>query len=61
MGVDFVLKLVGAAEGTGLGEGEGIEEAILEANEDPSIHGIMVYYPIFGGRQDQYLQQVSIL
>lgn len=42
LGVDFVLKTVGAAASPELGEGEGVEEAIIEANEDPSIHGIMV-------------------
>ena len=42
LGVDFVLKTVGAAASSDLGEGEGVEEAIIEANEDPSIHGIMV-------------------
>ncbi|KAF4619336.1 hypothetical protein D9613_004972 [Agrocybe pediades] len=58
LGVEFVLKTVGAAASPDLGEGEGVEEAILEANEDPSIHGIMVYFPIFGAQQDHYLQQV---
>lgn len=42
LGVDYVLKLTGAAASPGLGEGEGVEEAIIEANEDESIHGIMV-------------------
>lgn len=32
-----------------------LEDKIVEANEDPSIHGIMVYYPVFGGNQDQYI------
>ncbi|KAH9482365.1 Methylenetetrahydrofolate dehydrogenase [NAD(+)] [Psilocybe cubensis] len=58
LGVNFVLKKVGAAASPDLGEGEGVEEAIIEANEDPSIHGIMVYFPIFGAQQDHYLQQV---
>lgn len=35
-----------------------LEEAIIEANRDESVDGIMVYYPIFGNAQDQYLQQV---
>jgi methylenetetrahydrofolate dehydrogenase (NAD+) len=42
LGVDYVLKLTGAAASPELGEGEGVEEAIIEANEDESIHGIMV-------------------
>ncbi|KAH8118636.1 NAD-binding protein [Phellopilus nigrolimitatus] len=58
LGVEFVLRTTGAAVSTDLGEGDGVEEAIIEANEDKSVDGIMVYYPIFGGQQDHYLQQV---
>ncbi|KAJ7068754.1 hypothetical protein C8F01DRAFT_1208182 [Mycena amicta] len=58
LGFDFVLKKTGAADTGELGEGEGVEEAIIEANDDPSVDGIMVYYPIFGPQQDHYLQQV---
>ncbi|KAF8680979.1 Tetrahydrofolate dehydrogenase/cyclohydrolase, catalytic domain [Rhizoctonia solani] len=57
IGIDFVLKEVGGAVEGGV-DGEGAEEAIIEANEDRNIEGIMVYYPIFGGSQDHYLQQV---
>ncbi|KAL2009565.1 hypothetical protein VTN00DRAFT_5372 [Thermoascus crustaceus] len=39
-------------------ERENIEEAILAANADPDVDGIIVYYPIFHNRQDQYLQQI---
>ncbi|KAB8071438.1 hypothetical protein BDV29DRAFT_17859 [Aspergillus leporis] len=39
-------------------EREDLEEAILAANVDPEIDGIIVYYPIFNNRQDQYLQQI---
>jgi len=35
-----------------------VEEAIIEANEDTDVDGIMVYYPIFGVQQDHYLQQI---
>ncbi|QKX55160.1 uncharacterized protein TRUGW13939_02252 [Talaromyces rugulosus] len=35
-----------------------IEEAILAANTDSDVDGIIVYYPIFNTRQDQYLQQI---
>ena len=35
-----------------------VEDLIIAANANDSIHGIMVYYPIFGGRQDTYLQQI---
>jgi len=30
----------------------------MEANEDRDVDGIMVYYPIYGGQQDHYLQQI---
>ncbi|XP_054159363.1 uncharacterized protein LOC128957595 [Oppia nitens] len=33
-----------------------LEDAIIEANNDPMIHGILVYYPVFGGGHDQYIQ-----
>ncbi|KAF7352390.1 Methylenetetrahydrofolate dehydrogenase [Mycena venus] len=58
LGVEFILKKTGAADTGDLGEGEGVEEAIIEANEDENVDGIMVYYPIFGPQQDHYLQQV---
>ncbi|RKP35935.1 hypothetical protein BJ085DRAFT_35617 [Dimargaris cristalligena] len=35
-----------------------LENKVVEANEDPSVHGILVYYPVFGDRQDQYIQNV---
>ncbi|PLX82277.1 MAG: methylenetetrahydrofolate dehydrogenase [Desulfuromonas sp.] len=35
-----------------------LEGAIGEANEDPAVHGIMVYYPVFGNEQDRYLKDV---
>lgn len=38
-----------------------LEESIIDANEDDSVDGIMVYFPVFGNRQDQYLQQVVSL
>jgi methylenetetrahydrofolate dehydrogenase (NADP+)/methenyltetrahydrofolate cyclohydrolase len=33
-----------------------VEDAILRANADPSVHGILVYYPVFGTQQDAYLR-----
>lgn len=42
LGVNFVLKTTGAAVSSDLGEGEGVEEAIIEANLDESVDGIMV-------------------
>ncbi|KAL8811962.1 MAG: hypothetical protein Q9200_001395 [Gallowayella weberi] len=37
---------------------EELEEQILAANKDETVDGIIVYYPIFNSRQDQYLQQL---
>ncbi|KAL7282664.1 hypothetical protein ACG7TL_004137 [Trametes sanguinea] len=51
LGVEFVLRKVGAAADESLAPGEGVEEAIIEANEDDTVDGIMVYYPIFGVQQ----------
>jgi methylenetetrahydrofolate dehydrogenase (NAD+) len=42
LGFDFVLKKTGVAENSELGEGDGVEEAIIEANEDADVDGIMV-------------------
>ena len=42
LGVEFVLIKTGAAVSPDLDEGYGVEEAIIEANEDNSVHGIMV-------------------
>lgn len=38
---------------------EELESSIIGANEDEGVNGVIVYYPIFGNRQDQYLQQVT--
>ncbi|KAL9630083.1 MAG: hypothetical protein Q9204_004906 [Flavoplaca sp. TL-2023a] len=37
---------------------EDLEGHILAANKDDTVDGIIVYYPIFNSRQDQYLQQL---
>ena len=37
---------------------EHLEEHLLTSNTDPTVDGIIVYYPIFNSRQDQYLQQI---
>jgi len=42
LGFEFVLKEIGAALNPENGEGDGVEEAIMEANEDDSVDGIMV-------------------
>lgn len=35
-----------------------LEDGLIDANNDDGVDGIIVYYPIFGNRQDQYLQQI---
>ena len=35
-----------------------LEQAILAANEDSTIHGIFIYFPIFGNQQDNYLRNL---
>jgi methylenetetrahydrofolate dehydrogenase (NADP+)/methenyltetrahydrofolate cyclohydrolase len=34
------------------------EAAVLDANVDPRVHGILVYYPVFGTQQDGYLRDL---
>ncbi|KAG7097367.1 hypothetical protein E1B28_004717 [Marasmius oreades] len=58
LGFEYILKKTGAALSSDLAEGEGVEEAIVEANEDERVDGVLVYFPIFGVQQDHYLQQV---
>ncbi|KAI9819509.1 MAG: hypothetical protein M1827_006957 [Pycnora praestabilis] len=38
---------------------EELEQHVLAANIDDLVDGIIIYYPIFGNRQDQYLQQIT--
>ncbi|KAJ3228079.1 hypothetical protein HK099_006704 [Clydaea vesicula] len=39
-----------------------LENMLDVANYDEKVHGIMVYYPVFGGSQDQYLQNsISVM
>jgi methylenetetrahydrofolate dehydrogenase (NAD+) len=40
---------------------ESVEDAILTANTDPSVNGIIVYYPIFNNKQDDYLRNIVSL
>ncbi|ODQ67422.1 tetrahydrofolate dehydrogenase/cyclohydrolase [Nadsonia fulvescens var. elongata DSM 6958] len=49
IGFDYELRVV---------DKDVLEEAIVDANEDDNVDGIMIYFPVFGGGQDQYLQQV---
>jgi methylenetetrahydrofolate dehydrogenase (NAD+) len=44
LGIEFELREVGAAlpDGVGGADGDGVEEAIIEANADDAVDGIMV-------------------
>src|SRR2546429_8601465 len=35
-----------------------VEDLIARANEDAGVHGVIVYYPVFGGERDRTLQDV---
>lgn len=35
-----------------------LEQAIVDANADPSLHGIFVYFPVFHSQQDNYLRNL---
>jgi methylenetetrahydrofolate dehydrogenase (NADP+)/methenyltetrahydrofolate cyclohydrolase len=35
-----------------------LENEIMRANDDPDVHGIIVYYPVFGTGQDAYLKDL---
>ena len=35
-----------------------LEARILEANEDNRIHGVFIYFPVFGNQQDDYLRNL---
>jgi 5,10-methylene-tetrahydrofolate dehydrogenase/methenyl tetrahydrofolate cyclohydrolase len=49
VGVRFDLRTVHRLEA---------EAAIIDANRDPKVHGLIVYYPIFGTEQDRYLRDL---
>jgi methylenetetrahydrofolate dehydrogenase (NADP+)/methenyltetrahydrofolate cyclohydrolase len=49
VGLEFDLRIVSRLD---------LERALLDANTDPSVHGIITYYPIFGTGQDTYLKDL---
>jgi len=49
VGIDFILHHENRLA---------LEKKIDEANLDPNIHGIIVYYPIFGTEQDRYIKDL---
>ncbi|ODV83834.1 hypothetical protein CANARDRAFT_29573 [[Candida] arabinofermentans NRRL YB-2248] len=48
LGFDYELRQV---------DKEALEEEIYKCNEDDSVNGMIVYFPVYGDHQDQYLQQ----
>jgi len=48
-GFDFELREVNK---------EQLEQAVIACNSDNSVDGAIIYFPVFGSRQDQYLQQL---
>src|SRR6202042_1509991 len=34
------------------------EAEVIGANQDPAVHGVLVYYPVFGTQQDVYLREL---
>lgn len=49
VGFDYDLRQVRRLE---------LESAILEANDDPSVHGIFIYFPVFHNQEDDYLRNL---
>lgn len=49
VGIHYELKSVQRLE---------LEEEIIKANSDENIHGIFIYFPIFGNEQDVYLRNL---
>jgi len=57
IGVEFVFKTVGSNKAEEKAQPSDVEQAVLEANMDDTVDGIMIYYPIFSQAEDSYLQQ----
>jgi len=49
VGMEYTLEQVGRLD---------LEARILEANEDSRIHGVFIYFPVFGNQQDDYLRNL---
>src|SRR6188474_1433062 len=49
LGIRFDLREVARLE---------VEDAIQRANDDPTVHGIIVYYPIFALERDRFIQDL---
>ncbi|KAF3179349.1 NAD-dependent 5,10-methylenetetrahydrafolate dehydrogenase [Orbilia oligospora] len=48
-GLEFELREVDKDE---------LEQAVIAANEENAVDGGIIYFPVFGTKQDQYLQQI---
>jgi methylenetetrahydrofolate dehydrogenase (NAD+) len=58
----FLTKYSGFAFDLRKVEKGDLEDAIIAANNDPAINGIIIYYPIYSSRgQDHYIQQLVSL
>jgi len=49
VGISFELRKAPRTE---------MEDIISAVNDDPSVHGVMVYYPVFGIEQDNYIKDL---
>ncbi len=49
VGIQFDLRRIGKLE---------VESAIDAANADPDVHGVIIYYPIFGTDRDRYIKDL---
>ncbi len=49
IGIEYDLRKVARLE---------LEDQILELNEDPDIHGVFIYFPVFNNQQDDYLRNL---
>lgn len=49
VGMEYTLEQVSRLD---------LEARILEANEDTCIHGVFIYFPVFGNQQDDYLRNL---
>jgi methylenetetrahydrofolate dehydrogenase (NADP+)/methenyltetrahydrofolate cyclohydrolase len=49
VGVQFTLREVKRLD---------VEAAIRDANADPAVHGVLIYYPVFGTQQDGYVRDL---
>ena len=47
VGINYDLRRVARLE---------LEQVIYEANRNPLIHGIFIYFPVFDNQQDNYLR-----